>query len=235
MRKLTDSLRPETIELLERLTLPADTTNVPEYRECMRLLGHAFTDLQQLNLQSITRLMLICTNEDADFLARGVIEALESKFDIEVRLACFWNERLKRIGTDPGNVLDIAPSFRRYIEPGEVDAVLIVKSIISSACVVRANLSALLGAVQPKRILIFAPVVLAGATLKLREDFPEEIADQFEVYFFAEDNQKDGETVIPGIGGQVYQRLGLGDGNEKNKYTPAIVKQRRKQLQTTTT
>ncbi|HEX9511283.1 MAG TPA: hypothetical protein VF939_12425 [Puia sp.] len=36
--------------------------------------------------------------------------------------------------------------------------------------------------------------------------------------------------VIPGIGGSVYQRLGLDNSEKKNKYIPQIVKTRREQL-----
>jgi len=47
---------------------------------------------------------------------------------------------------------------------------------------------------------------------------------------FAIDNKKDGENVIPGIGGSVYELLGLGDSKEKNRYMPKIVKERRAKI-----
>lgn len=54
--------------------------------------------------------MLVCTVEDADFLARGFLEAV----DVErIVLRCFWNER-RRVGDT-----ELAPIIRRYVEPGD--------------------------------------------------------------------------------------------------------------------
>ncbi|MGQ7846600.1 hypothetical protein ACUNV4_19110 [Granulosicoccus sp. 3-233] len=40
-------------------------------------------------------------------------------------------------------------------------------------------------------------------------------------------DKSDTGEVIPGIGGNVYQRLGFGDQESKNRYTPDFVKERR--------
>ncbi|MCY1562230.1 hypothetical protein D9M68_995900 [compost metagenome] len=59
----------------------------------------------------------------------------------------------------------------------------------------------------------------------LRSEFPDEVSSKFEFIYFAIDAKKD-ETgeVIPGIGGQIYQLLGIGKQPAHNGYMPALVK-----------
>ena len=46
--------------------------------------------------------------------------------------------------------------------------------------------------------------------------------------YLAEDDVKTPEGIIvPGIGGEVYARLGFGSQDDKNRSTPELVKQRR--------
>ena len=58
----------------------------------------------------------------------------------------------------------------------------------------------------------------------LRKEFPETIAQKFDFFTFAVDDERsENNEVIPGIGGMVYTRLGLGDMDSKNSYMPQIV------------
>ena len=100
-------------------------------------------------------------------------------------------------------------------------------SSCSSACVVRTNITELVYERNPRRVLVFAPVVLDGAESRVTADFEPAISERFEFYWFAKDDEKDGENVIPGIGGQVYERLGIGTKAEKNAFTPSLVRERR--------
>jgi hypothetical protein len=109
-----------------------------------------------------------------------------------------------------------------------VDAFLVIKSIISSVCVVRTNITELVYDRNPSRVLIFAPVVLKGADEKLRQELDDDVSRRFEFYWFAEDDEKQGENVVPGIGGQVYERLGIGTRADKNRFTPELVRERRR-------
>jgi len=213
--------------LLDRLIEPGDRMTPSNYREAMFSLGAKFVESYRPMLAEIQKLLLICTNEDADFLAEGVLNGLEAIPGLHTSLACFWNERIVTRGTASGMKVDMAPIVRRYLEPGEVDAFLVVKSIISSGCVVRTNIAELVYDLNPSRILVFAPVILEGGQAQVSEEFDSNISDRFEFYWFAQDDEKDGENVVPGIGGQVYERLGLGTKEEKNRYTPNLVKQRR--------
>lgn len=80
-----------------------------------------------------------------------------------------------------------------------------------------------IGRKQPKRILIAAPVILRGAQERLEEEFPRDISKRFRFFYFAEDDQKDTTgNVLPGIGGSVYERLGIAE-----TFIPELVKERR--------
>jgi hypothetical protein len=57
----------------------------------------------------------------------------------------------------------------------------------------------------------------------LMREFPEEISSKFHFITFAVDDEREGSEVIPGIGGMVYPRLGLGDMGTKNRYIPEMV------------
>ncbi|MEQ1545248.1 hypothetical protein, partial [Methyloglobulus sp.] len=61
-----------------------------------------------------------------------------------------------------------------------------------------------------------------------KQEFSEDISKRFEYVYFAEDSDMNpaGE-VVPGIGGNLYVRLGFKDQQDKNKYQPNLVKQRR--------
>jgi hypothetical protein len=73
-----------------------------------------------------------------------------------------------------------------------------------------------------------APVLFKEAIPNLKKEFPTQISNRFEFIYFAIDNEiNEVQEVIPGIGGSVYKRLGLEDGQKKNKYIPNVVKERR--------
>lgn len=78
-----------------------------------------------------------------------------------------------------------------------------------------------------QEIYIVAPVVYKDAKISLEKEFPASISKKFRFLTFAIDTVKDAEKgVIPGVGGMVYPKLGLGDSHEKNKYIPNLVKER---------
>ncbi len=81
----------------------------------------------------------------------------------------------------------------------------------------------------PSHVWIVAPVMYQNARANLEREFPENIANQFDYIIFAIDDQKseNGQEVIPGIGGSIYDRLGLGGEDQKNNYIPDLVKLRR--------
>lgn len=202
--------------------------DVDSYRGAMRQLGEhlAQSILEKMDLERLRDICVVCTVEDADFLARGLIEALEQTIRKEtVHLTCMWNARIKIAD------VSLSPVLRTYEEPFDKrDATfIIVKSIISGACVVKTNLTRAITKVSPRRVFVASPVMLAGAEDRLSKEFPDAIAERFEYVHFATDNElsADQKEVVPGIGGSVYELLGLGSQDEKNEYMPEIVKRRR--------
>jgi hypothetical protein len=80
----------------------------------------------------------------------------------------------------------------------------------------------------PQRIIVAAPVMLKGAQGRLASEFPPDTAAMFEYVTFAIDDTRDSDdNVVPGIGGAIYDRLGVDD---KSVYVPKLVKLRRQNL-----
>lgn len=202
-------------------------SSVDSYRQSMYQLGECLGSvvLSQISNNSDST-YLACTAEDADFLAKGILRRLEST-SAKVTFACFWNKRFKPFGISD---LQVAPILKRYLEPSDdqVDNLIIVKSIISGACVVRTNLIDTITRVTPQQIFIVAPVIYKGAEERLRKGFSKEVYNKFHYIYLAEDDIKSPEgIIIPGIGGEVYDRLGFGSQDDKNRSTPELVKKRR--------
>lgn len=217
---------PEAIKLVDKL--PTIKGNPTEYRKQMLMVGKrlGLGVLGNLSSKNVKDICVVCTVEDADFLARGVIEALEEQgLSEHIHLICLWNEKIR------ANGVSLSPITKQYKEDFDAKDVtlIIVKSIISGACVVKTNLTRVISFAQPKEIFVVSPVMFIGAEDRLASEFPKEINSKFKFVHFATDTEKDadGENIRPGIGGSVYELLGLGDEHTKNKYIPSIVKQRR--------
>jgi len=213
----------------------ADKENTPDiYKEAMTLLGERLGEVVSLKIQDRSAsLYLACTVEDADYLAKGMLTSLEKSFQ-SVNLACFWNKRFS-----PSNVQDLkaSPIIRKYTEPQNkaISHLVVVKSIISGGCVVKTNLTDLIQTIHPEKIFIVAPVIYAGAEKRLAVEFEASVYEKFQFIYLAEDNERTDEgEVVPGIGGMVYDRLGFNGQDDKNSYTPDLVRTRRRQLVSST-
>jgi len=221
MRELsTYAVRSGSVKLL--LAQIADkNTSSSEYGLAFYNLGQELAKVinSEFHLKDKS-VQIACSSEDADLLSNGLIKNLEANNKF---LAVFWNLRQ----TVPHTNEQIAPIVQSYIEPGYAHVLIICKSIIFTSCVVRTNLTNLIQESAPNTIIIAAPVIFRGAENALKNEFPKEIADRFEFIFFARDNEVNkNNEVVPGIGGSIYERLGLGKSISKNKYMPDVVKQR---------
>lgn len=215
----------ETAALLNKLL---DTSlESREYADTLNQLGEVFGHLILERVsESFKKISVACTVEDADNLSKGIIDTLE-KNGRQVLLTVFWNKRIK---PNKENNISVAPILRSFHEPGykEPRILIVIKSIIANSCVVRTNLTNLVQAFEPDRIFVVAPVLLSGAIKNLQSEFDDHISRKFEFLYFAEDDEKsDDGMVIPGVGGDVYKRLGFDGQDGKNRFTPAIVRERR--------
>jgi len=222
-RHFSDYTNEIGISNLSRLA--DSSTNAQDYSSALYLLGKELGIVlaEQINDENI-KLCVACTVEDADFLAKGIIDSLSDLYS-DISLACFWNQRQQ--------ALSIAPIIKKYCEPAvnSANVLVIVKSIISSACVVKTNLTNLIQECEPKRIFVVAPVIHCDAQAKLNKEFPDSIAEKFEyIYFAVDEKMETNGNLVPGIGGNVYQRLGFKDQDDKNKFIPKLVKERRESL-----
>jgi hypothetical protein len=227
MRKFTEFANNDPVAINLVTELPTISNDPVRYQKQMIMIGDRLgaSVLSRLDPQKQSEICIISTVEDADFLARGVIDHLESAgLGPRIHFMCIWNEKIKRDG------VSLSPISRQYAENFEAGDVtfVIVKSIISGACVVKTNLLRALSVSDPERIFVVSPVMLEGAEERLSVDFPDHVTEKFEFIHFATDTDLDGENVVPGIGGSVYELLGFQNNVEKNRYVPDIVKQRRR-------
>lgn len=212
-------------ELLARLAAkPAPSP--AEYQQYMVQVGAKLGEIIARGSTQRAGCFIACTNEDADFLAKGLLTELEMSGFRDIAIACFWNDRQK-----VGDV-EFAPIIRKYMEPAAAATPLIVvKAIISTACVVKTNIQELLSSLKPEQIIVAAPVMMKGAQEQLESEFDPQVRSKFSYIYFAEDDTRnENGEVVPGIGGMVYQLLGIGDSATKNSYTPSLVRWRRKTL-----
>lgn len=224
MRVYVNITYDRNADLIEQMhVLSNPLSSVEEYRESFYRIGKALGEL--LNKETDNRYgntMLACASEDADWLARGVMETISTD---KLSLAVFWNERVM---LDEKTKLEYSPIVKSYIEPiKDCETLILVKSIISTSCVVKTQLTRLVNEINPKEIYILAPVMYRYAKMNLEKEFPESISSKFRFVTLAIDTVRDSKgCVLPGIGGMVYPRLGLGDVHKKNKYIPEIVRTR---------
>ena len=211
-------------EIQASLSLLADKqTRAEIYASALYALGKKLALLINPKITSSEKIVLACTSEDADWLGKGILQTLRNT---NINLAVFWNLRAK---VDNDRELTIAPIVKSYIEEtSNCKTLIICKSIIYTSCVVRTNLMFLINQINPDKIFIVAPVMFKSAENSLNKEFESSISKKFEyIYFAIDDEVSDEDEVIPGIGGNIYQRLGLGDTQIKNKYIPQLVKDRR--------
>lgn len=198
-------------------------TNVNDYREAFRTLGVELGKVlaSEYRTALADHTMLVCASEDADWLAAGV----ESGFGKgELKKSVYWNSREVIHTNEDGSKVEISPIEKAYEEAiDDCRLLVIVKSIISTSCVVKTQLTRLIGKITPDQIAILAPVMHKDSVPNLMREFPEEISNKFHFITFAVDDEREGSEVIPGIGGMVYPRLGLGNMETKNRYIPEMV------------
>lgn len=216
-RKYSDFANAAAIATLE--TLIASVGSPTEYQAAMRELGKQLGNIVGAEIPSDRRCLVVSTAEDADYLANGVMESLEHKH--ETLAAVFWNNHYSIKNSS------VAPIVHQYIQPGfeSADEVILIKSIISTSCVVRTNILFLIESINVSRIYVVAPVMYFNAQESLCSEFPPHISNKFRFVFFAVDEDRtESGNVVPGIGGQVYQLLGMDDQPARTGYLPDLVK-----------
>lgn len=193
-----------------------------DYRIAFSELGAELGTLIVENNPNMGRVLLVCASEDADWLAKGLKDNLHK----DAGLAVLWTHRIV-VCDNPK--IEISTIDKSYIDMvGDTcDTMIIVKSIISTSCVVKSQVNYLIQRVCPKNIIIAAPVMYVDAEDSLIREFPKGISSKFSFVTFAIDDKRDKNgVVLPGVGGMVYPKLGLGNAERKNYYMPQIVRER---------
>jgi hypothetical protein len=199
------------------------TTGVEEYRKAFRMLGVELGKVLAYEYKTTpaAKTMLVCASEDADWLAAGVELGFGKG---ELKKSVYWSSREVVHINEDGSKVEISPIEKAYEEPiDDCELLVIVKSIISTSCVVKTQLTRLIGKISPRQIAILAPVMYKDGKPNLMREFPEEINRKFHFITFAIDDERKGNEVVPGIGGMVYPRLGFVDIETKNHFIPEMV------------
>ena len=223
VQDLPADLRAEAGEALA--VLQDKNTGASAYRQAMRRLGGLLAGaVARDTVLRGARVCLAMTVEDADFLGAGALEVFE-RAGADVSVACFWNDRANAFGVEWA---DMAPITQEYVESlDHIEHLVVLKSIISGSCVVRSNLEHLFDKFEPAHVHVAAPVMLDGADERLERDFSKRLSDRFRYWTFEIDTRKDAEgNVYPGVGGEVYERLGIGDKVSKNAIVPDLIRRR---------
>lgn len=196
-------------------------TNAPtKYQETMTRIGHYLGEALGQKLTSDARCLVASTAEDADYLSTGVIEELAAKHT--TKAAVFWNNHY----TIPGG--SVAPVVHKFLESGfeDTNSLVVVKSVISGSCVVRTNILELIERLKSLDVIyIVSPVMHVKSEQSLRNEFPRDVSEKFQFVYFATDEDKDDSgEVKPGIGGQIYNLLGMQDQPARTSFMPKLVK-----------
>lgn len=207
-------------QALTQLIMP--NVDSAKYRIAFSELGFELGILIAKRYPELGNVLLVCASEDADWLAKGLIDGLHQ----DIGLAVLWSNRIT-ISQNPK--IEVSEINKSYVdmEGDSCDTMIVVKSIISTSCVVKSQLNYLVKRVNPQRIIIASPVMFVSAKDSLMKEFPSSVSSKFQFLTFAIDDVRDDDgVVLPGVGGIVYPKLGLGNQVEKNLYMPQIVKDR---------
>jgi len=232
MTRAYSAIAQNKLDRIEPLlnTLADKGTQASDYQTSLYQLGIELGDavLAQIGNDS-SGICLACTVEDADYFAKGILSHLESNGKA-VAFTCLWNQRFSPFGVQD---LTIAPIYREYREPSDrpIKYLIVAKTIISSGCVVRTNLLHLIEKLEPEKIFIVAPVIHSQSEERLQDEFEPETYNKFQFLYLAKDSDRtpSGE-IVPGVGGLVYERLGIQDAITEKRYIPDIVKTRRSKI-----
>ena len=226
MRQYVNEVRNDR-EVHEYFSLLIDKSSSSDtYANALEKLGSKLAQFVNPLIENSKKTVFSCSTEDADWLGKGLLENLLIE---NVSVAVFWNFRT-HAGNDQNLV--IAPIVKSYIEDiGNCDTLIICKSIIYTSCVIRTNITYLINQINPSKIIIVSPVLFKSAKESLLNEFDESTSSKFEFIYFAIDDEVTSQgEVVPGIGGNMYNRLGFSDVQNKNKYIPQLVKSRRDNL-----
>lgn len=208
----------EDKEVLALLKDLEEHKTVKLYRDAFYNIGKKLADILNIKLNDYSsHVALACTSEDADWLAKGIIDRLKCPID----LCVYWSRRIDLGRSMNGSKLEFAEIEKAYEEVSEKSRVLIItKSIISSSCVIKSQIMRLISKYNFEKIYIASPVMYKDANINLRNEFPQDIYNLFDFIYFAIDDEKDEKGwVIPGIGGSVYANLNI----ESRHYYPSIL------------
>lgn len=221
-----DNLGRESIS--NALSTLADlSSDATEYGAALKVLGAGLGHrlATQLVGSPNRTVYVVTTPEDMDTLGAGFLAPLH-EVEAAVSVACLWIHTSWIALNDTAQPQEIAQIVQEYVEPApaDVDHLVVVTSMPSSARVLRTIMHRMLDELTPKNVYIFAPVVRAGIGQLLASERSKEIPVSLNISTFAVDADLDEfGNAFPGVGGVSYERLGFADQDHKNSILPQYV------------
>lgn len=223
-RQFTELAREIGDEALRPLDMLLDKAAASRgYRTAMYALGKAL-GLVFCKYQTVAdRSVYIGTPaEDADYLARGMIDTLVDA-GAEVRFACYWTAPRK----DGPLAFTKAPLITREYKdpfPEYIDHLIAIRSSIARAYTAKFSLDYFADDANYCRSHIIAPVMWSSAWHDITENSNLDKQAPM-VWTFALD-EDEGDDLNAGVGGDVYRRLELGPDDMRHALLPTIVHER---------
>ena len=156
MRKF-NTTSPKVEKLLQDLLCSCDHES---YRHTFYSIGVELASILNERIVDAESVALACASEDADWLAKGIVDNFRSSLD----LCVYWSKR-HNLGLDSeNNLLEFAAIEKSYEEIHQnVDTLIITKSIISSYCVIKSQIMRLTSKYDFNKIYIVSPVMYKDA------------------------------------------------------------------------
>lgn len=205
----------------------AELHTAQQTQEAMRNAGFSFGNMLGLDVHGPAQVCVVCSAQDADCLARGVIDALvEQGQGARVRLLCTWSEPLQAAG------LQLNCIVKQYCEP--LDPVPTVFVVLSGfwreGSAGLTNLFRALSYTTPERVVVAGLAADGQAFDNMLNEVPPSVRDKVEPRFGAlyPNMQAQERECLLHAEQSLYASMGFAQPNAANKHIPDLVKERRR-------
>lgn len=193
----------------------------------MHNAGFSFGNLLDLDRSDTTQVCVVCSAQDADYLARGVIDSLaEQGHGERVRLLCTWSEPVQAAG------LQLNCIVKQYCEPLDPAPTIFVvlAGVWREGSAGLTNLFRALSYTAPQRVVVAGLAVDGQAFASMLDELPPSVRGKVErlcCQLYPNMTPAEREHLLH-VEKSLYASMGFVQPNTANKYIPTLVKERRR-------
>lgn len=220
------------------MTIPA---NVLEYafgttphtaaqtQAVMHNAGFSFGNMLDLDKSDNAQVCVVCSAQDADYLARGVIDSLVEQGRAErVRLLCTWSEPVQAAG------LQLNCIIKQYCEPLEPAPTIFVvlSGVWREGSVGLTNLFRALSYTAPQRVVVAGLAVDGHAFASMLDELPPAVRGKVErlcSQLYPSMTPVEREHLLHAEK-SLYASMGFAQPQDAKMCIPALVKERRQRF-----